>query len=134
MKGHIRERSKGNWYAVLDGKDPTTGERKRIWEKLKAKTKREAQTECAGLISKRESGGYVPSSKTRLREFFDRWLTHIKPNVELSTYERYEDLALKNIAPLLGALKLKEIDAQTISLAYAKAIESGRRDGKGGLS
>src|SRR5262249_16727910 len=63
-----------------------------------------------------------------------KWLASIKPNVELRTYERYEELALKNIAPLLGALKLTELDSQTISLAYAKAIESGRRDGKGGLS
>ena len=77
----------------------------------------------------------MPPSKTTLREFLEkRWLPHIKPNVELRTYERYEDLALKNIVPLLGALKLTELQSENISLAYAKATESGRRDGKGGLS
>jgi hypothetical protein len=29
MKGHIRERGKGNWYAVLSVRDPATGKRKR---------------------------------------------------------------------------------------------------------
>jgi len=28
MKGHIRERGKGNWYAVLSIRDPQTGKRK----------------------------------------------------------------------------------------------------------
>jgi hypothetical protein len=28
MKGHIRERGKGNWYAVLSVRDPETGKRK----------------------------------------------------------------------------------------------------------
>jgi integrase len=135
MKGHIRERGKGNWYAVLDAIDPETGERKRKWHKLEAKGKREAQDECATLISQKKSGTYAPPSKTTLKEFLEkRWLPHIKPNVELRTYERYEDLALKNIAPLLGSLKLTGITAQAISLAYVKALESGRRDGKGGLS
>ncbi len=48
MKGHIRERGKGNWYAVLDIRDPATGKRKRKWHSLKATGKREAQIECAG--------------------------------------------------------------------------------------
>ena len=135
MKGHIRERGKGNWWAVLEGKDPETGKRKRQWQRLEAKGKREAQGELADLISQKKGGTYMPPAKTTLREFLEkRWLPHIKPNVELRTYERYEDLALKNIAPLLGALKLTELQSENISLAYAKATESGRRDGKGGLS
>jgi integrase len=135
MKGHIRERGKGNWWGVLEGKDPETGKRKRQWQRLEAKGKHEAQGELADLISQKKSGTYMPPAKTTLREFLEkRWLPHIKPNVELRTYERYEDLALKNIAPLLGALKLTELQAENISLAYAKATESGRRDGKGGLS
>jgi hypothetical protein len=32
MKGHIRERGTGNWYAVIDMRDPATGKRK--WPSL----------------------------------------------------------------------------------------------------
>jgi hypothetical protein len=63
-----------------------------------------------------------------------RSVRHIKPNVSPRTHERYGQIALKNIAPLIGAkllLKLKPIE---ISEAYSTALESGRRDGKGGLS
>ena len=42
--------------------------------------------------------------------------------------------AKKNIVPLIGGLLLSKLQPVNISEAYAKALESGRRDGKGGLS
>ena len=38
MKGHVRERppGSGNWYAVIDLRDPSTGKRKRKWHSFKA--------------------------------------------------------------------------------------------------
>jgi len=99
MKGHIRERGKGNWYAVIDRADPTTGKRKRKWQRLKAKGKREAQIECARLISAVDRGTYIDAKKTTLREFLDVWLAHIKPNVSPRSHQRYEELALKKRRP-----------------------------------
>jgi integrase len=134
MKGHIRERGKGRWYAVIDVRDPATGKRKRKWHSLDAKGKREAQIECAELISAMNGGTYIEPSKTTLVEFLERWLTHIKPNVSILTHERYADIARKNISPLIGGLILNKIQPVHISEAYAKALVCGRRDGKGGLS
>lgn len=135
MKGHVRERGKGNWYAVIETRDPATGKRKRKWVSLPdCKGKRDAQTACSKLITERNGGAYVEPSKTTLAQFFDRWLTHIKPNVSARTHERYSDLLNKNLAPLLGAKTLSKLQAIDISEAYGKAIEGGRRDGKGGLS
>jgi integrase len=56
------------------------------------------------------------------------------PNVSPRTHERYEQIATKNIGPLLGAKTLSKLQPIEISEAYAKALESGRCDGKGGLS
>jgi hypothetical protein len=109
MKGHIRERGKGRWYAVIDVRDPATGKRKRKWHSLDAKGKREAQIECAELISAMNGGTYIEPSKTTLVEFLERWLTHIKPNVSILTHERYADIARKNISPLIGGLILNKI-------------------------
>jgi integrase len=50
------------------------------------------------------------------------------------TFERYGDIARKNIAPLLGNISLTKLRPTHISVAYAKALREGRRDGKGGLS
>ncbi|WP_375308687.1 tyrosine-type recombinase/integrase [Bradyrhizobium sp. A11] len=134
MKGHVRQRGKGRWYAVIEIRDGT-GKRKRKWVALpEAKGKRDAQTACGKLITELNGGSYVEPSKTTLAQFFDRWLKHIKANVSPRTHERYEQIATKNIAPLLGAKILSKLQPIEISEAYSKALESGRRDGKGGLS
>lgn len=50
------------------------------------------------------------------------------------THERYAELLQKNIAPLLGAVHLTKLRPAQIAAAYAKALQDGRKDGKGGLS
>ncbi len=133
MKGHIRERSPGHWAIIIEQRDPATGKRKRKWHSYKG-NKRQAQTECARLISEVKAGAYVEPSKTTVSEFLARWLKHIKPNVSPRTHERYEQIATKNIAPLIGAKILSKLQPIDVSEAYGKALEIGRRDGKGGLS
>jgi integrase len=133
MKGHIKERSPGHWAIILDVADPATGQRKRKWHSFKG-TKREAQVECAKLIAAVDGGSYQEPGKTTVREFLERWLAHIKPNVSPRSHERYAQIAVKNIAPLLGAKILTKLQPIDISMAYARALESGRCDGKGGLS
>jgi integrase len=134
MKGHIRERGKGNWYAVIDVPDPTMGKRRRKWHSLEAKGKREAQIECATLISAIQGGTYVEANKITVQEFMRRWLAHIRPQVTPRTFERYEEIAIKNITPILGSIIIRKLKPMQISDAYARALFSGRRDGKGGLS
>lgn len=133
MKGHIRERSPGKWAIVLDVPDPETGKRRRKWHTFHG-TKREAQTECARLITEINGGQYVEPSKTTLKDYFVRWLEHEKAHVSPKTHERYEELLLKNVAPVIGSIALTKIDASKLDHAWAKLLASGRRDSKGGLS
>jgi integrase len=135
MKGHVRERPEGsgNWYAVIDVRDPATGKRKRKFHSLDATGKREAQIECANLISAIDGGTYLEPDKTTMAQFLDRWLENIKPNVSPRTHERYGEIARRNIAPLIGGVMLSKLKPAQISEAYAKALSKGRRDGKGGL-
>jgi integrase len=133
MKGHIRERSPGHWAIVLDIRDPETGKRRRKWHNF-AGTKREAQVECARRVAELAGGGYVEPKATTLASFLDRWLEHVRTQVSPRTFERYSELARKNIAPLLGNTPLSKLQPVSISRAYAKALLAGRRDGRGGLS
>src|SRR6516165_8504729 len=61
-------------------------------------------------------------------------LEHVKRQVSLKTHERYEQVCRKNIVPLLGAVLLSKLKPVQVSEAYTKALVSGRRNGKGGLS
>ncbi len=133
MKGHIRERSPGHWAIVIDVRDPATGRRRRKWHTF-AGTKRQAQIECARLISELNGGLYIEPSKITVGQFLDRWLEHVKPLVSPRTHECYGELVTKNIKPLLGAVLLTKLRPMQISDAYAKALSSGHRRGKGGLA
>jgi hypothetical protein len=133
MKGHIRERSPGCWAIILDQRDQATGKRKRKWHSFRG-TKRQAQDERTRLMSEIQRGVYVEPSKVTIAEFLDRWLTDVKGRVSPKTFERYEQVCKKNIAPLLGGTILSKLKPTQISEAYAQALVSGRRKGVGGLS
>jgi integrase len=77
---------------------------------------------------------YVDPTRETLAEFLERWLDHMRGQVSPRTHERYAELCRKNIAPLLGGLTLPKLQPAHISVAYTKALTSGRRDGRGGLS
>ena len=84
MKGYLKQRSPGHWAIVLEQRDPATGKRKRKWHSFRG-IKREAQTECARLITAMNAGSYLEPSKTTLAEFLDRWLDGIKSQVSPRT-------------------------------------------------
>jgi len=131
MKGHIRERSPGHWAIVIDVHG--TGERKRRWRSF-AGTKRQAQIECARLISEMQSGTTVEPNRLTVAQLLDRWLQHIRPQVGARTHERYGEIVRIYLAPALGAVLVAKLQAMTISTAYAEMLSSGRRRGGGGLS
>jgi integrase len=133
MKGHLVERSPGHWAIVIDVRDPENGARRRKWHSFLG-GKREAQIECARLISEMKSGAYLEPAKLTLGQFLERWLNHQRPLLSPRSGERYADLARKNIVPLLGGELLTKLQPMQISAAYAKALEGGRRDGGGGLA
>lgn len=133
MKGHLHERSPGHWAIIIEMRDSATGRRKRKWHSF-AGTKRQAQVECARLVSEVKVGTYVEPSKTTLGQFLDRWLDDVRTRVSPKTHERYTQICQKNIAPLLGAIPLAKLRPEQISEAYAKALASGRLKGGGGLS
>src|SRR5262245_35621950 len=133
MKGHIRERSPGHWAIVIDVRDPATGKRKRRWHSF-AGTKRQAQVECARLLTETKNGTSVDPTRMTVAAFFERWIEHMQGQVAPRSLERYAEIARKNIVPLLGGLGLTKLQPAHIAQAYAKALCSCRPDGSGGLS
>ena len=130
MKGHIRERSPGRWAIIIDIRDPA-GKRKRKWHSFRG-TKREAQKECARLITEHEAGTGIDPSRETVAVFLDRWIEHMgSQQVSPRTLERYAEICRKNIVPQLGGIPLRKLQAADISTAYARALISGRRGGQG---
>lgn len=135
MKGHIRERSPGKWAIVLDvGEiDPKTRKKKRKWHSFTG-TKRQAQSECARLITELANGHYIEPTKQTVSQFFTEWLSFIKPTVTLKTHERYTEICEKNLGPLMGDVVLAKLKTDKIDASFAKALTDGHRRAERGLS
>jgi Phage integrase, N-terminal SAM-like domain len=131
MKGHLRERSPGHWAIILDVSDGV-GKRRQRWHSFKG-TKRQAQVECARLLTEQKAGTAVEPLRMTVAAFLERWIEHMAGQVSPRSHERYAEIARKNIVPLLGGLVLTKLKPEQIDQAYAKALASGRRDGAGGL-
>jgi integrase len=124
MKGHIRERSPGHWAIVIDVRDPHTGKRRRRWHSF-AGTKRQAQVECARLISEMQGGGSVDPSRVTVGEFLDRFERDwVAINAGARTAERYRD-ALAHVRRHLGETQLQKVRPAEIAALYATLSRSG---------
>ncbi len=135
MKGSIINRPIGSdrYSIILEVKDPITGKRKRRWHSFQG-TKRQANVECARLITELKNGTAIEPNKMTVALFFEKWLEHIKTQVAPRTAERYAEIAQKNIVPVLGTVILTKLAPVTISTAYSTLLSSGRRKSAGGLS
>jgi integrase len=134
MRGHVRERGKGNWYAVLSVREPTGKRRVKFVSLPDAKGKREAQQALARIVTELDAGTFIEPNKTTVAEFLQRWLDHVKTQVQPRTHGGYAE-KVAQLTPRLGSIPLSKLKAEQISAAYGAALASGRRDGKqGGLS
>jgi integrase len=123
MKGHITERSPGHWAIILDLRDSQTGTRKRKWHSFKG-TKREAQKECARLITEMNVGAYVEHDKKTLNEFLDTWERDwMAIKVSPKTAERYSELLRTHVRPALGDKRMQSIRAEDLNRLYAQLHE-----------
>jgi hypothetical protein len=118
MKGHIRERSPGHWAIILDvpGDD---GNRRRKWHSFKG-TKREAQAECARLITEMKAGAYVEQHRQTLNDFLDHWEREwAARNVSPKTNERYSELLRTHVRPHIGAKPIQSIRVEDLNRLYS---------------
>jgi integrase len=127
MKGHVRERGKGNWYAVLSVNDPQTGKRKVKFHSLPGcKGKRQAETECARIVQEMTGGTYVDASRVTIADFLDKWdADYAAQNVTPKTRERYVQLMKNQTKPNIGAIQLQKLRPAHLSELYAKLLKSG---------
>ena len=134
MRGHIRERSPGRWAIVLDVPG-RSGKRRRKWHSFKG-TKREAQVECARLLTEVSKGSYVDTSKLTVAEHVSARVAQWEASGDITakTAERYSELVENQIVPHIGAKLIQKLKPADIEAWHTTLKLSGRKDGKGGIA
>jgi integrase len=134
MKGSMRQRSAGSWELRFDMGVDASGKRQQKNVTFRG-TKREAQAELNRILHELATGLYAAPSKMTVADYLTRWLKdYAGPKVAPKTFERYQEIVRIHLTPDLGHHALTAIRPLHIQAAYTKALESGRKDGKGGLS
>ena len=133
MTGHIRKRGERSWAILLDLPRGPNGKRRRKWHTVHG-NKKDAQRKRNELLHEIETGTYCEPAKMTVGKFLERWLKHASSKVGDKTFERYSEIVQKNLMPALGVINLPQLQPLHIEDFYSEMLESGRKNGNGGLS
>jgi integrase len=98
-------------------------------------TQKECQAAMNKLLVAVEQQTYSAPTKATVRQYLIKeWLPAVKATIRPSTYYSYVQHVECHIAPHIGAVKLQKLSGSQINALYAKLAESGKTDGKHGLS
>jgi integrase len=98
-------------------------------------TQKECQAAMNKLLVAVEQQTYSAPTKATVRQYLTKeWLPAVKATIRPSTYNSYVQHVECHIAPHIGSVKLQKLSGSQINALYAKLAESGKQDGKKGLS
>jgi integrase len=122
------------WYFLLDGTPGPDGRRRRQWSGGYP-TRKAAEAALREELGRRDQGIMLAPGKITLRAFADRWLAYMTAlGRDERTTERYGELLRLHVLPTLGGLPLRQLTPTHLTDLYARLLQDGRRDGRGGLS
>ena len=134
MNGSIRKRGEKSWELAIDLGREADGKRKRKFVNIKG-TKAEAQKKLRELLTSLDKGMPLDISKATVGEFLGRWSQdYVSTNTAPSTADGYNFILRCHLIPALGNISLTRLLPHHLQEYYTKALTTGRRDGKSGLS
>lgn len=133
MRGSVVKRGAGYSVVIELSPDPATGKRRQKWHSGYA-TKKEAERARTKLLGQVDDGAYVEHSRQTVAEYMADWLPAIEATVKPATFYSYARNVRLHVIPNVGRVRLSQLDAGALNALYAKLLEGGRADGRGGLS
>lgn len=136
MTGSLQEKN-GKFYMVLNTQ--VNGKRKLKWIStgLTVKgNKRRAEQMLRETLQTYEAGQKKVAPDILFADYIRLWLDCVRRKVDEVTYQGYEVLALRQVAPWFEKkrVKLADVTLDQLQQYVDEKASSGRRDGKGGLS
>lgn len=142
MQGHIHKRVRSTkdgkqvtaWYVVVDLNRGPDGRRRQKWHGG-FRTRREAEVAKAKLVNEVHGGTYIEAGKSTLTDWVESsWLETMRSQVKASTWDSYMRNLRLHVLPRIGHRTLAQVSPTVLNGLYTELMESGRRNGNGGLS
>src|SRR5580704_6957119 len=125
MKGHVYKRGKVWYYRFDIEPDPLTGRRRQV-NGSGYKTEREASKACRAAIADYEKGEAVSSTKRKVADALEEWLTRIEHSIKPSMVQNWRNYAAYYVVPYIGQRDVHGIDGAVCDALYAKLLAEGR--------
>lgn len=130
----LSQRPNGTWMArKYLGRDLLTGKRKAIVRY--GKTAAEATEKLEQAIAELHTGTYVDQRNVTVGQWFPDWLEkYCKPKLKQSTYVSYRSYVEQRIVPVMGHLKLLELNVDILQRFFNEQHAHGNKKTGGELS
>lgn len=119
-----RSTGKASWQAVIDRRDPVTGERNRLVIGT-YRLKKEAEKAERDALTMKERGTSIDPSKVTVGEVLDDWLRTKRAEVRAQTAAGYEITIRKHISPALGSIPVQKLSAARLQKQYNDWRDAG---------
>ena len=124
MKGRVYRRGK-SWYYRFDIEpDPLTGKRRQV-NGSGYTAERGAWKACRDAMADHEKGRLVSSSRHKVGEALDEWLTRIEHSIKPSMAQNWRNYAAYYVIPYIGQRDVQEINGAVCDALYAKLLAEG---------
>jgi integrase len=98
-------------------------------------TQKECQQAMNKLLVAVETHNYTSPTKASVKEYLTKeWLPAVKATIRPTTYNSYVQHVECHVVPHIGSVKLSKLSGSQVNALYAKLAETGKKNGKKGLS
>ena len=131
-EGNIRKRSDGRWEGrYTAGYHPETG--KRIIKNVLGKTQAECKAKLSAAMEATRGIDVSRADEYTVATWLRSWYEiYAKPNIRISTANRYQLMVEQYTIPRIGSIKLTKLTAHDLQKLYKNLMENGRIDRKSG--
>ena len=131
-EGNIRKRADGRWEGrYTAGYHPETG--KRIIKNVLGKTQAECKAKLSAAMAAARGIDVSRADEYTVATWLRSWYEiYAKPNIRISTANRYQLMVEQYTIPRIGSIKLTKLTSRDLQKLYKDLMENGRIDRKSG--
>jgi integrase len=130
----LQKRGQNSWLLVVEIGIGPNGKRIKKTKTIKADGVREARKRLAEFETEVEVGEYIAPQKMTLVAFVQDWSSKVKKDLSPLTYKTYNYHINNHILPVIGHLRLDQINTMHLVTLIDNLSKSGmRKDGREGL-
>lgn len=126
-RGQILERAYGFLVRVFIERDPVTGKREYVNQKVRTTRKKEAEQVLTAMLRKLDMGELLQeNTPMTVKEYLEHWLvTAAKPRVGGKTFKTYSFYMKSYVYPQRGSTKLGKLTPVAIQTLYSNLMGRG---------